>query len=65
LTVPIFAFGLVLALLGIGIAVIPAWWLPGGAGMLLEQSRTSIAVGGLALGLCCALVSVLIGLSGS
>jgi hypothetical protein len=57
--------GLVLALLAVGISLVPAWSVPVGVGVRLERNRQTIAVTGLAIGLACGLVGLLTVLSGT
>ena len=56
--------GLALALLAVGVSLVPAWSVPIGVGIKLEQNRQTIAVTGLAIGLACGLVGLLTVLSG-
>ena len=58
------AIGLLLALLAIGISLVPVWSLPIGVGVRLERNRQTIALAGLAIGVACALVGLLDVLSG-
>ncbi|MDQ2910142.1 MAG: hypothetical protein M3R39_03880, partial [Actinomycetota bacterium] len=56
--------GLVLALLAVGISLVPAWSVPVGVGIKLERNRQTIALSGLAIGAACAFVGLLTVLSG-
>ena len=58
------AIGLLLALLAIGVSLVPVWSLPIGVGVRLERNRQTIALAGLAIGVACALVGLLDVLSG-
>jgi hypothetical protein len=53
-----------LALLAVGVSLVPAWSVPIGVGIKLERNRQTIAVTGLAIGLACGLVGLLTVLSG-
>ncbi len=56
--------GLALALLALGVALLPAWLVPVGVGIKLDQNRQTIAVAGVSIGLACGLVGLLTVLSG-
>ena len=56
--------GIGLALLGLGIALVPVWSVPVSLGLKIEHNRQTIAVSGLAIGAACFLVGVLTSLSG-
>jgi len=60
----IVAFGVALALLGVGISFMPASAVPVTLGHRLERSRQTIMVLGLAIGIACALVGILTALVG-
>jgi hypothetical protein len=63
-TILLGAVGLLLALLAVGVSLVPAWSVPIGVGIKLERNRQTIAVTGLAIGLACGLVGLLTVLSG-
>jgi hypothetical protein len=63
-TILLAAVGLVLALLAVGVSLVPAWSVPIGVGIKLERNRQTIAVTGLAIGAACGLVGLLTVLSG-
>jgi hypothetical protein len=65
-SVPLFVgmVGLLLALIAIGVAVMPARPLPVDMGFRLERNRQTIAFTGIGIGLVCVLVGLLNGLSG-
>jgi hypothetical protein len=56
--------GALLALLALGIALVPLWAIPPAIGMRLEHNRMTIALGGLAIGFACAVGELLKVLSG-
>jgi hypothetical protein len=56
--------GIGLALLGLGIALVPVWSVPVRLGLKIEHNRQTIAVCGLAIGTACFLVGVLTRFSG-
>jgi hypothetical protein len=60
----IIGFGVLLGLLGAGIAYAPRAALPRGAAFRLEPHRQTILVTGAAIGIACILVGVLTGLMG-
>jgi hypothetical protein len=60
----IVAFGVLLGLLGAGVAYAPGAALPRGLSFRLEPHRQTILVTGLAIGVACALVGILTGLAG-
>jgi hypothetical protein len=60
----IIGFGVLLGLLGAGIAYAPRAALPQGAAFWLEPHRQTILVTGAAIGIACVLVGVLTGLVG-
>ena len=55
----IVAFGVVLALLAVGVSFVPASVVPFTLGLRLERSRQTILLFGLAIGVACALVGLL------
>jgi hypothetical protein len=55
----IVAFGVVLALLAVGVSFMPASAVPFTLGLRLERSRQTILLFGLAIGVACALVGLL------
>lgn len=59
----IIAFGVLLGLLGAGVAYTPGAALPRGVGFRLEPHRQTILVTGLAIGVACALVGILTALA--
>jgi hypothetical protein len=61
----IIGFGVLLGLLGAGIAYAPRAALPQGAAFWLEPHRQTILVTGAAIGIACVLVGVLTGLVGA
>jgi hypothetical protein len=58
------AFGVVLALLAVGISFMPAAAVPFRLGLQLERSRQTILLSGLAIGTACALVGLLTAVAG-
>ena len=56
--------GLALALLALGLSLLPAWLVPIGVGIKLDQNRQTIAIAGVSIGLACGLVGLLTVLSG-
>jgi hypothetical protein len=52
-------FGVLLALLAVGISFMPASAMPVTVGLRLERNRQTIALTGLAIGVACALVGLL------
>jgi hypothetical protein len=60
----IIGFGVLLGLLGAGVAFAPASALPGGVAVRLEPRRQTILASGLAIGVACALVGLLTALAG-
>jgi hypothetical protein len=63
-TILLGAVGLLLALLAVGVSLVPAWSVPIEVGIKLERNRQTIAVTGLAIGVACGLVGLLTVLSG-
>ena len=59
----IIAFGVLLGLLGAGVAYTPRAALPRGVSFRLEPHRQTILVTGLAIGVACALVGILTALA--
>jgi hypothetical protein len=60
----IVAFGVVLALLAVGVSFVPASVVPFTLGVRLERSRQTILLVGLAIGVACALVGLLTAVAG-
>lgn len=60
----IVVFGVVLALLAVGISFMPAAAMPSTLGLRLERSRQTILLSGLAVGVACALVGLLTAVAG-
>ncbi len=60
----IVAFGVVLALLAVGVSFMPASAVPFALGLRLERSRQTILLFGLAIGVACALVGLLTAVAG-
>jgi thiol:disulfide interchange protein len=56
--------GLTLALIAVGVSLVPVWSVPVGIGVRLERNRQTIALTGLAIGLACAFVGFLDVLAG-
>ena len=63
-TLLIVGFGVVLGLLGAGIAYAPRAALPRGTAFRLEPHRQTILVTGVAIGIACILVGILTALAG-
>lgn len=60
----IVAFGVLLALLAVGVAFMPASAVPFALGLRLERGRQTILLFGLAIGVACALVGLLTAVAG-
>jgi len=60
----IVAFGVVLALLAVGVSFMPASAVPFALGLRLERGRQTILLFGLAIGVACALVGLLTAVAG-
>jgi hypothetical protein len=56
--------GFLLALVAIGVSLVPVWSVPLGVGVRIERNRQTIALAGLAIGVACAFVALLDVLSG-
>jgi hypothetical protein len=60
----IVAFGLVVALVVVGVSSVPAWALPFALSLRLDRNRSTILVVGLAVAVACLLVGLLTSLVG-
>jgi hypothetical protein len=56
--------GLLLALVAVGISLVPSWSVPPSIGIRLDRSRQAIGLTGLMIGAGCAIVVLLNVLSG-